>query len=106
MPSLNTFAPHKGGSFDFNLFFSKFVATSFMHFNLFGFFENNIGAMKYITRHFDKFKYPLLLFSFAWLETTFCVVVEWISIIMLFSSVTVKDVLGNFVSLTVLINMN
>ena len=46
------------------------------------------------------------MFSFSWLQTTFCFVVEWISIILLFSSPTVKAVLGNFVSLTVLINMN
>ena len=48
----------------------------------------------------------IMLFIFSWLQTTFCFVVEWISILLLFSSPAVVDVLKNFVSLTVLININ
>ena len=106
MPHLSTFVPHQTGSFDFDLFFAKFVGTSLMHLNMHGFFEENIKTMKYMTRHHDKFNNIGMLFAFSWLQTTFCFVVEWISIILLFSSPTVKNVLGNFVSLTVLININ
>ena len=106
MPHLSTFVPHDKGKFDFDLFFAKFVGTSLMHLNLHGHFEENIATLKYLTRHWDEFENIFMLFFFSWLQTTFCFVVEWISIIVLFSSPNVKGVLGNFVSLTVLININ
>lgn len=62
--------------------------------------------MKYVIYHYDSFKYQTVMFFFVWIQTNFILMVEVISIILLFSSNTVQGVLANLISLTVLIHIN
>ena len=69
--------------------------------------------MKFISNHVNEdngkkslFTNAPILFFLAWLQSTYCFMLEWINIMILYSSTNVEGVLIHFVALAIIVEVN